>query len=128
MSRAADGFVVALDIQTGALRWLTSLATSGTDVATTVVADRSTVLVGGATSGAFAGSSNGGLDDAFVARLSATTGVVEAVEQFGSAAADAAFGSAFDGRSVFVAGSTGGTLFSTSLGELDAWWAAMTSP
>ena len=58
----------------------------------------------------------------------ATTGVVEAVEQFGSAAADAAFGSAFDGRSVFVAGSTGGTLFSTSLGELDAWWAAMTSP
>jgi len=115
-------FAAAFDGLTGAMQWKTNLVTAGTEIATTADVDKGTLHVGGTTNGAFPNMSIAGATDAFHAQLDATTGLIRAVDQFGSAGLDLAFGSFLDGKMWHVVGTTSGNLAGSSAGGLDAWW------
>ena len=119
---AGHAFAAAFTSLTGALQWRTTLATTGTDVATTTGADRSAVQVAGWTTGAFDGFSNAGGTDAFHASLDATSGAIRSMSQFGTGGTDTALGSFLDGAVWHLVGNTGGALAGVSQGGFDAFW------
>jgi outer membrane protein assembly factor BamB len=117
-----NAFATAVNAATGAIQWTTTLLTPGVEIATTVDAGHSMLHVGGWTSGAFPGMSNAGLSDMFHAKLDATTGAVQTVNQLGSSGQDAPFGSFLDGKTWNMVGATSGSFAGASLGGFDAWW------
>lgn len=80
---ATDGFLARLD-STLASQGVTYLGTAGTDKINDVVAHDGEFYVTGSTSGVLAGTGKKGSVDAFVSRLDAATGAVEAKTQFGN--------------------------------------------
>jgi len=80
---ATDGFLARLD---GALtaQGYTLLGTTGTEKIGDVIASNGEFFVTGTTSGVMAGTGKKGSTDAFVSRLDAATGAVEATTQFGA--------------------------------------------
>jgi outer membrane protein assembly factor BamB len=121
-SSGFNAFATAVNAATGAIQWTTTLLTAGTEVATTADADRSVLHVGGWTTGAFPGMSNAGLSDVFHAKLDATTGAIQTVDQLGSSGQDLLFDSFLDGKTWNVVGATDGSFAGPSLGGFDAWW------
>ncbi len=106
----SDGFVQRRDAE-GNVRWTTQLGTTEADSLATVGLDGAGhVVVAGTTAGTFPGESAGGLTDAFVAQLDATTGALRWVRQVGTAEAEAGSAAVDSSGDVVVAGSTRGTL------------------
>ena len=93
----------------GSRLWIDQFGTSGADVANGVASDGSAVYVVGATGGSLPGNANAGGTDAFIRKYNAN-GAVLWTRQFGTPATDVASAVAGDGSSVYVAGSTSGTL------------------
>ncbi len=119
---AGHGFAAAFTSLTGALQWRTTLATAGTDVATSSAVDRSSLQVGGWTTGAFAGAGNAGGTDVFHATLDAATGAIRVVSQLGTGGTDVALGAFLDGSIFHLVGSTSGALAGVPQGGTDAFW------
>jgi hypothetical protein len=103
--------------------WTLQFGTSGSDGALAVAVDVSgNIILAGHTMGTLPGQTNAGSEDAYVRKYS-PDGIELWSRQFGSPAADWAFGVAVDGSgNIFAAGATDGTLpGQTSAGGEDAF-------
>ena len=101
--------------------WTRQFGTTGFDYVYAVDSDSSGVYVAGETSGTFSGQTNAGGSDAFV-RKYASDGTYLWTREFGTSAADPAFGVATDASSVYVAGTTRGTFpGETNAGGVDTF-------
>jgi autotransporter-associated beta strand protein len=121
---ATDAFVRKYDLD-GNEVWTRQFGTSSNDAATGVAVDTSLgvpgVYVAGNTSGTFPGLASAGGVDAFVRKYD-FDGNELWTSQFGTTSGDGVSGIAVQNASVFVAGSTAGTLpGQTSAGGLDAF-------
>lgn len=117
---ASDAFVARLSTA-GTVTWIAQFGTTGFDVAGDVGAAGGGVYVAGTTSGAFAGQSAAGNDDAFIARFSGS-GTPVWTKQFGTNANDSVFGLVAVGGAVYLAGETEGAFSgSTSQGDSDSF-------
>ena len=114
-----DVFVRKFDAD-GRVLWTRQFGTGQADTAYGVAVDGGdNVVVVGATAGALVGE-HGGDDDVFVRKFDAD-GQVLWTRQFGTAAADAAYGVAVDATGhVLVAGATAGRLGAEHVGDHDA--------
>lgn len=91
----------------GEERFATQLDSVVTDGARAVtVADDGTIFIAGETRGSLPGQTSQGGLDLFVARLNATTGVMEQRQQLGTTGADSVGGLAIDGSGALVLAST----------------------
>lgn len=106
---------------TGALLWTRQLGTSGDDESRAVSADGlGNVYISGFTTGSLAGA-NAGANDAFVRKYD-STGAVQWTQQLGTSSHDRSWGVAADGLgSVYISGTTGGSLAGASAGGEDAF-------
>jgi YVTN family beta-propeller protein len=105
----------------GDLEWLRQFGTSGTDFATGVSVNSSSVYSAGRTDGGLNGQSSSGGSDVYVTKHD-TNGNHIWTRQFGSAVDDLAFGVAADSSGVYLTGQTNGTLpGETPVGASDAW-------
>lgn len=87
-----DGFVARLDGATGATDWGVPVGTDAEDqVHAVALGAGGAIFVAGEAAGAFSGSAQAGIDDAFVAELDEDGGFV-GVHQVGSGSADRGFG------------------------------------
>jgi len=115
-----DAFVRRYDAD-GNVVWTSQFGSAATDSATGIAMDASGVYVSGFTSGALAGQTSSGSDDAFLLKYDAT-GTVLWTRQFGSAGMDQATAVAVGPSGVYVAGFTDGALpGQTSAGDQDAF-------
>jgi hypothetical protein len=124
----SDAFVVKYTAS-GALLWIQQIATSFTDHAGAVGVDSNgNVHVAGYTAGALTGQTNAGTFDAFVVKYDASGTLVWA-RQFGTDSGDYARGVGVTATgTVYLAGSTRGTLpAQTSAGAEDAFIARYSS-
>ncbi|HEY2761334.1 MAG TPA: SBBP repeat-containing protein [Pirellulales bacterium] len=106
----------------GTTQWTEQLGTSADDFAKAVAADSmGNVFIAGSTSGALAGNTSAGLDDAFVSKFN-TTGTLQWSTQIGTAGNDYISAATTDSHGdVFVAGYTQGSLGNTNAGNYDAF-------
>jgi hypothetical protein len=84
-SGALDGFIVGLN-DTGdtlSANFTTFFGTDGIDSIADVTASNGKIFIAGTTTGTLNGETSAGGDDGFVARLDASTGLVEDQQQFG---------------------------------------------
>jgi len=115
-----DAFVRRYDASGNEL-WTRQFGTPSVDQAMAIAADATGVYVAGSTSGAFAGQTSIGMEDAFVRKYD-SNGNELWTRQFGTPSSDQVLGMAADGTGVYVAGSTGSTLpGQSSTGSEDAF-------
>jgi hypothetical protein len=94
----------------GTLQWTRQFGTSSSDMATGLGVDgHGNVYVGGETWGTFAGQSNSGASDGFVAKFN-TSGTQQWARQFGTGDSEGVFASTVDGSgNAWVSGRTNGS-------------------
>ncbi len=120
-----DAFLTKYDTNGNRL-WLKQFGTSGDDEAFTVKVDRSdNIYVAGYTNGAFAGFTNQGGFDAFVIKFD-TNGNQKWVQEFGTSGTDQAYNLAIGpNNTLYVTGTTDGSLGSPNQGSFDSWVAKL---
>jgi hypothetical protein len=96
------------------------LGTSGDDIAYAVATDTSgNIYITGSTGGSLPGWTSSGGKDIFLAKFDSSGNIIF-VNQFGTNQDDVAYGIAVDtGGNIYITGSTGGNLGTTSAGGLD---------
>ena len=117
-----DGFLAKYSTS-GSQLWVRQFGTSGTDFAQQVVTDSTgNVYLAGYTTGSFAGYTNAGSEDVFVAKYS-TNGTQLWVRQFGTSASDIDSGlSVSSSGNIYLSGYTRGSLPGNSnAGNADAF-------
>jgi Beta-propeller repeat/Dockerin type I domain len=116
-----DAFVRKYSVN-GTVQWTEQLGTPADDFAKAVAADSmGNVFIAGSTSGALAGNTSAGLDDAFVSKFN-TTGTLQWSTQIGTSGNDYISAATTDSHGdVFVAGYTQGSLGNTNAGNYDAF-------
>lgn len=112
----ADGYVVKLDAQTGLIQWMTRFAgaTGGGDGARAVVASGNAVFVAATYDGGFLGGGPGG-QDAYLAKIDATTGAFIWFTTIASAQTDVGMDVAVAGGSAYLLGTTGDDSFAAKM-------------
>jgi hypothetical protein len=116
--------MVRLYDSAGATVWTRQFGTAGDEVVQAVATDGlGHIYIGGYSTASFAGFTNAGSTDAFVAQLNAATGAVNWTFQIGSSVTDSAVGLAADSAgNVYLGGYTDGTLpGQTAAGNTDAF-------
>ena len=118
----SDAFIAKYSAS-GALLWTRQLGTGSYDVAYSVAVDSAgNAFVSGITGGSLGGP-NAGNDDAFIAKYSASGGLLW-TRQLGTSSRDLAFSVAVDGAgNAFISGITGGSLGGPHAGSWDAFLA-----
>lgn len=115
-----DGFLRKYD-EDGNEVWTRQFGTEGDDHPIVAAAEDDGVFVGGLTDGTFPGQTSAGFYDAFIRRYD-EKGRLKWTRQFGTEGFDEIWGIAADGRAVYVAGDTEGTLpGQTGAGDLDVF-------
>ncbi len=99
-----DAFISCFD-SNGKERWIRQFSSKPDTYAKAIAADAQGIYIGGYTTGAFAGQSNAGLIDAFVARLDLQGNIVW-VRQFGGVGDDYAYAISINTGGIYVAGVT----------------------
>ncbi|WP_164018812.1 SBBP repeat-containing protein [Pyxidicoccus trucidator] len=119
-SGGQDVFVAKYSAQ-GTLAWVRQWGSTGNDIAQDVEVDGTgAIVVGGSTTGALAYTNQGG-SDAFVSRWT-SAGVLEWARQLGTAADESGYGVATDSTgTVYLAGSSTGTLAPGYMGGYDGY-------
>ncbi len=115
-----DAFVIKYDAN-GMLLWSKQFGTVGDDQITGVSSDGlGNVYIAGHTTGSLAGT-NAGSADAFVSKYDAS-GTLLWTEQLGTSSRDLSYGVSADGLgSVYISGTTTGSLGGTNAGSADAF-------
>jgi hypothetical protein len=120
-SGAGDAFVAKYD-PAGAQVWVSQFGTSEQEAAGSIALAGGVVYTGSSTRGAFAGFSNAGGTDIYVAALNDSTGQLSWVNQMGSGGYESAAFLQADENGVYVLGSTSGTLpGQTAAGDTDVF-------
>jgi hypothetical protein len=116
---ASDAFIRKYDLA-GGLLWTRQFGTSRVDYANNVVVDATQIYVVGATFGHFAGETQRGDGDAFLAAF-ALDGSPSWTQQFGTRRFDVGYANVVDATGVYAIGTTAGRLPGEQRqGELDA--------
>lgn len=117
---STDGFIRKYD-STGVAQWTVQFGTSGADVIADIQFYQGNLYLAGSTDGQFAGQTQVGGTDAFVAQYD-LDGVEQWVEQFGTTSTDEATSVSADEFGVYVGGLVAGSLpGQTSAGSTDAF-------
>jgi len=118
-----DGFVAKFNSSLVLQGTVKQFGSTEDDNIFSVVVDRSgNVYVAGSTYGAFAGTTNQGDIDCFVAKFNSSLVLQGTINEFGSSGDDQAWTIAVDGEgSIYVAGYTSDVLFGSSAGYYDAF-------
>ncbi|MGL4882256.1 MAG: SBBP repeat-containing protein, partial [Waterburya sp.] len=115
-----DIWVAKYDSQ-GNQQQIQQFGTTGDDAATSVdVDDAGNFYLTGYTNGDISGTGNAGSYDAWVAKYD-SSGNQLWIEQFGSSERDEAYEVSVNNGSVYVTGTTDGSLGSTNAGSFDGW-------
>ena len=118
----SDIALILLDPSDGSPVWFSQLGTAADDTLFDLVSTTSGAFIAGGTNGDFAGQTNAGGEDAFLAKVDTTNGSVVWGRLVGSTAQEYANGltSAPDG-SLFLCGVTGGAVEGSNAGSIDAF-------
>jgi Beta-propeller repeat len=120
-----DAFVTKVNGTSGDALWNQTLASTGDaqDYGRSIAVSNGSVYVAGQTNGALPGQTNAGGTDGFVAKLGATGGALQWVNQFGTSTLDEAQAIAVDAAGhLYVTGETNAALFGgTYYGGSDAF-------
>ena len=121
LSGFTDAFVSKYD-SAGEHQWTKQLGTDDYDVSDGVAADKlGNVYITGWTYGSLGGPTNGGPEDAFVAKYS-SEGVIQWKQQLGTGSTDEGGGVSADGLgNVYISGSTKGGLSGLNMGGFDTF-------
>ena len=115
-----DAWLAKYD-KNGNQQWVRQFGTSGDDEAFAVKVDsRDNIYVTGYTDAAFAGHTNKGSFDAWVAKFD-NLGNQQWIQQFGTPGTEQAYDITVSGSSVYITGITDGSLGTANQGSFDTW-------
>ena len=115
----ADGYVVKLDARTGEILWMTRFAgaTGGDDGARAVIVDGDAVFVAATYDGGTSGAGPGA-QDAYIAKLDATTGAFTWFSTVATTQKDVGMVVTLAGGTVFLVGTSGGHSFAAAFAAM----------